>query len=97
MATQPGGDATLLDQILTAKQSGDFSTIVLPDGSSPTNWGQLRRAVLTDPHQNLGQIMSGHADPLAITPPTEPAATTMMQGSGNGHGNGHGHGKGGKK
>jgi hypothetical protein len=97
MATQLGGDAALLDQILTAKQTGDFSTIVLPDGSTPTNWGQLRRAVLTDPHQNLGQIMSGHADPLEITPPTAPATTTMMQGNGHSHGNGHGHEKGGKK
>jgi hypothetical protein len=99
MAYNLGGDATLLNQILTAKQSGDFSTIVLPNGSTPTNWGQLRRAVLTDPHQNFGQIMSGHADPLAITPPTGPSTTTMMQGSGNGHGNGNGHehGKGGNK
>jgi hypothetical protein len=98
MATQLGGDATLLDQILTAKQTGDFSTIVLPDGSTAANWGQLRRAVLTDPHQNLGQIMSGHADPLEITPPTVPT-TTMMQGNGHSHGdgNGHGHMKGGKK
>jgi hypothetical protein len=97
MAYQLGGDATLLDQILTAKQTGDFSTIDLSDGSSPTNWGQLRKAVLTDPHQNFGQIMSGHADPLAITPPTGLTTTTMMQGNGNGHGNGHGHGKGGNK
>jgi hypothetical protein len=78
MAYNLGGDATLLNTILTAKQSGDFSTIVLPDGSSPKNWGQLRRAVLTDPHQNLGQIMSGHADPLAITPPTEPTTTARV-------------------
>ncbi len=92
MAYNLGGDANLLDQILTAKQSGDFSTIVLPDGSTPSNWGQLRRAVLTDPHQNFGQIMSGHADPLAITPATGTTTTTMMQGSG--HGNGHGHDKG---
>ena len=72
MATQLGGDAALLDQILTAKQSGDFSTLTLPGGAVVTNWGQLRKAVLTDPHQNLGQIMSGHADPLAVTGATAP-------------------------
>jgi hypothetical protein len=101
MATQLGGNAALLNQILLAKQSGDFSTIVLPDGSTAANWGQLRKAVLTNPHQNFGQIMSGHADPLVTTPPTAPATTNMMQGNGHGNGNGNGHGhenmKGGKK
>jgi hypothetical protein len=95
MATNLGGDATLLDQILTAKQTGDFSTIVLPDGKVVTNWGQLRKAVLTDPHQNLGQIMSGHADPLVVAPPaTLPIDPLTMQGNGHGHGNSHGNGHG---
>ena len=97
MATQLGGDATLLDQILTAKQSGDFSTLVLPGGSLVTNWGQLRKAVLTDPKQNLGQIMSGHANPLAITAPTTTSASNMMQGNGKSHANAHENGKGGMK
>lgn len=98
MATQLSGDAALLDQILMAKQSGDFSGLVLPDGATANNWGQLRKAVLTDPHQNLGQIMSGHATPLAITTPTEtPEPLMSTQGSNHAHGNGHGHGKGGKK
>lgn len=92
MATQLGGDAALLDQILTAKQTGDFSTFVLPEGAVVTNWGQLRKAILTDPHQNLGQIMSGHADPLVITAPTAPTTpSTMVQGNGKSHGSGHGH------
>lgn len=63
-----GGDAALLDQILVAKKSSDFSTIVLPDGSTPTNWGQLRKSAILDPHDNPGQIVSGKAEPL-----TEPA------------------------
>ncbi len=97
MATQLGGDAALLNQILTAKQTGDFSTIVLPDGKVVTNWGQLRKAVLTEKHQNLGSIMSGHADPLVVAPPTTPLTNpTLMQGNGHGngssHGNGHGNG-----
>jgi hypothetical protein len=94
MATQLGGDATLLDQILAAKSSGDFSTIVLPDGTTATNWGQLRKAVLTDPHQNLGGIMSGKAAPLVpptttTTTTTTTAPTTTSQGNGNGNANGN--------
>ncbi len=87
MAAQLGGNATLLDQILNAKQSGDFSAIVLPGGGTATNWGQLRKAVLTDPHQNLGQIMSGHAAPL--TAPAAPASyecKEMVMGTGTGTG-----------
>lgn len=75
MATQLSGDATLVDQILAAKSTGDFSTIILPDGTTAANWGQFRKAVLTDPHQNLGKIMSGKADslsPSTITPKHSP-------------------------
>lgn len=93
MTADLGGDAALLDQILAAKSSGDFSTLVLPDGSTPTNWGQLRKVALASPHHNLGSVVSGHADPLGTSTitTTEPASTT--QGNGNGHGHGHGKGK----
>ena len=94
MATQLKGDEALLEQILMAKQSGDFSTIVLPDGKTATNWGQLRKAVLTGGKQNFGQIMSGHATPIVTATPTE-TPTVLMSTQGNGHG--HGHGKGGNK
>jgi len=75
MAYLLGGDAATLDEILAAKASGDFSAIVLPDGSTATNWGQLRKAVLTDPKQNVGQIISGKAEPLPA--PTEVAPTDV--------------------
>lgn len=93
MTADLGGDAAMLDQFLAAKSSGDFSTLVLPDGSTPTNWGQLRKVALASPHHNLGSVVSGHADPLGTTTTTttEPASTT--QGNGNGHGHGHGKGK----
>jgi hypothetical protein len=57
------GDATLLGDILEAKKSHDFSTIKLPDGETPTNWGQFRKAVLGSKkaEKNLGAIMSGRA------------------------------------
>lgn len=56
------GDTAMLQVILDAKKSGDFSAIVLDDGSSPTNWGQFRQAVLKDKGKakdNLGTIKSG--------------------------------------
>jgi hypothetical protein len=57
------GDATLLGDILAAKKSGDFSSITLPDGETPRNWGQFKKAVLTSDKakKNLGAIMSGRA------------------------------------
>jgi len=99
MATQLKGNATLLDKILAAKSTGDFSTLILPDGTTAANWGQLRKAVLTDPHQNLGRIMSGKADPLTTSTTTTTTSTTSAatqghgKGNSNGHRNGNGRGK----
>jgi hypothetical protein len=81
-----GGDAAMFDQIMAAKFSGDFSAIVLPDGSTATSWGSLRKAVLTSGKFNLGQIMSGKA--AAITTATTTATTTTTsKGNGNGKSN----------
>lgn len=99
MATQLKGNATLLDKILAAKSTGDFSTLILPDDTIAANWGQLRKAVLTDPHQNLGRIMSGKADPLTTSTTTTTTSTTSAatqgygKGNSNGHRNGNGRGK----
>lgn len=59
-----GSDETMMQTILDAKLSGDYSTIVLSDGSTATNWGQLRQAVMHQENsiKNLGSIISGHAD-----------------------------------
>jgi hypothetical protein len=88
MASQLGGTVTL-DQILTAKSTGDYSGLVLPGGVTVTNWGQLRKLVLTDPHQNLGQIMSGKAAPLpaVTTATTTTTVSTASKGNGNSNGN----------
>ena len=59
-----GGSETF-SAILDAKKNKDFSGITLPDGSTPQNWGQFRKAVMKDREkakENLGAIMSGHAD-----------------------------------
>lgn len=57
------GDAALLGDILEAKRNHDFSSITLPDGETPKNWGQFRKAVLGSEKakKNLGAIMSGRA------------------------------------
>jgi hypothetical protein len=94
MANVLGGDGTLAQQILDAKKSGDYSGIVLPDGTTVNNWGQLRKAVFTGGvKHNLGEIMSGRADPLTTS--TEGGASAeSIHGHGGGQGHGHhGHGK----
>ena len=55
-------DATLTGLILDAKKSGDYSEFILPDGSTPTNWGQFKKAV-SEKKNNLGVIVSGSAEP----------------------------------
>src|SRR5215211_1773978 len=77
--------------ILEAKSSGNYEDFVLEDGSTATNWGQFKKAVLDKKH-NLGVIVSGHAD----SPDDETAQQEHGKGKdkdkdkGNGNGNGHG-------
>jgi hypothetical protein len=58
------GNSTTFSTILAAKKSGDYSAVVLPDGSTPSNWGQLRKAVFSDEKnlKNLGAVMSGRVE-----------------------------------
>ena len=59
------GDSQTFAAIMEAKQTKDYSGITLPDGSTPQNWGQFRKAVMHDREkakENLGAIMSGHAE-----------------------------------
>jgi hypothetical protein len=59
------GDSDTFAAIMEAKKTKDFSGIELPDGSTPTSWGQFRKAVMSDREkskENLGAIMSGRAD-----------------------------------
>lgn len=94
------GDPTLAGQILAAKKSGDYSAFTLPDGSTPTNWGQFRKAALMgQARDNLGTVMSGNS---TNTTSTQSQSGSNGQGNsngphgngnGNGNGNGHGHGR----
>jgi len=94
MSQQLNGDPSLAGDILEAKETGDYSEFVLPDGSTPANWGQFKKAVL-EKKNNLGVVVSGQADPL-----TEDGQETQLQngnGQGNGQGNGNGNGQGNNK
>ena len=96
------GDASITNLILQAKENKDFSNILLsdgtvltmPDGSAPQNWGQFKKALL-DKKNNLGVIVSGHAENEDGT-----ADLTTQQDHGNGKdknkdkGNGRGKGNG---
>ena len=82
-------DASLAGLILEAKQSGDYSAFTLPDGSTPTNWGQFKKAVLNKKN-NLGVIVSGHANEDETTD----AFTLQEHGNGKNKDKGKGHGKG---
>lgn len=81
------GDASTAGLILEAKETGDYSAFVLPDGSTPTNWGQFKKAALGKEKKNLGIIVSGHAEDVV----TDDETTSQENGQGNG--NGHGNGK----
>ena len=79
------GDSDTFAAILDAKRDHDFSAITLPDGSTPGNWGQFMKALLSgDRKQNLGAIMSGRAG----------SGTDTAGGHGNGHGHAWGHDRG---
>jgi len=64
MSLALNGDSTVFASILNAKKSGDYSAIVLPDGSTASNWGQLRKSVFTNEKnlKNLGAVMSGRVE-----------------------------------
>ncbi len=60
LTTKLEGTAETFEALVEAKQTGDFSAFILEDGSSPENWGQLKKAILDgDKKKNLGVIISG--------------------------------------
>lgn len=89
------GDASLVEDILTAKQDKDFDTFfelhpeyVLEDGTVPSNWGQFKKA-LSEKKNNLGSVVSGHAEEDENS---SQSANENGKGKGNDNGNGHGQG-----
>jgi hypothetical protein len=106
MAEALGGDATTCSDILMAKQNHDFSTLDfsalgLPEGTMVSNWGQLKKLILSGYAKNtvnLGGVVSGRTDPGALLP-GQPMGKSHANGNANGHdkthdngnGNGNGH------
>ena len=54
------GDSEVFLAILDAKENNDYSAFILDDGTTPKNWGQLRKAILdsSDKKDNPGIVMS---------------------------------------
>jgi hypothetical protein len=46
LTTKMQGDSEVFQALLLAKKTGDFTSFVLEDGTTPKNWVQLRKAVL---------------------------------------------------
>lgn len=87
------GDSDIFAAILEAKQNKDFSGIELPDGSEPTNWGQFRKAVMSDrdkSKENLGAIMSGRADTGQVDDELSGPMSTGKSNNGKSEGKGNG-------
>jgi hypothetical protein len=82
--------AISFDAILDAKKSGDYSAFasyLLPNGSAPTNWGQLRKALL-DKKQNLGVVVSGDSGKEKPNHESDKGAPEKEKGKSNGKGHG---------
>jgi hypothetical protein len=76
MSQNLDGDATTAGLILEAKKTGDYSAFTLSDGSTPTNWGQFKKAV-SEKKNNLGIVVSGKGE-------NETTETTPVKEHGNG-------------
>ena len=86
------GNAEVFETLIHAKQTGDFSAFILEDGSSPENWGQLKKAILAKgKHNSLGVVISNSHNHGNGT-----GNESGGNGNGNSNGNGNGNGNGGE-
>lgn len=59
LTTKLEGASEIFEELVHAKQTGDFSAFLLEDGSTPENWGQLRKAILDKGKKNsVGVVIS---------------------------------------
>jgi len=94
MSQNVGGDATLAGEIMIAKTTGDYSAFFPEDTEDvPTNWGQFKKA-LSDKKNNLGSIVSGHAENNDVE--EQSLDQTQQPGNGPGNSNNNGNGNNGK-
>ena len=95
LTTKMDGDVETFETLLDAKQSGDYSAFVLADGSTPKNWGQLRKAILEQgKKQSLGLIMSNSQGNGEQAVPKNDKNDHPNGNQNNGHGNHGDNGKG---
>jgi hypothetical protein len=98
MTNKLEGDSATFAAILEARQTGDYSGFDFPEGETPENWGQFRKAILDgDKHNNLGEVMSdksddGEEDDTGEEDEEGGALTPADEQNGNGQGNGNGNG-----
>ena len=96
LTTKLEGDADIFEELIHAKQTGDFSSFILEDGSTPENWGQLRKAILEKDRKNgLGVVISNsndHGNGSDTNPGHNGNGNNGSNGAGHGNGNGNGDG-----
>jgi hypothetical protein len=83
------GDVEIFQTIVNAKQTGDYSAFILEDGTTPTNWGQLRKLIL-DKKTNLKIVKSTQENPENGSNTSNGNSNNGMNGSGGGNDNGNG-------
>ena len=96
LTTKLEGNAVVFEELIHARQTGDFSSFILEDGSSPDNWGQLKKAILgKDKKNGLGIVISSSND-HGNGNDNHPGSNGNGNNGGNGNGNGVGNGNGGE-
>jgi hypothetical protein len=82
LTSELGGDAQLFQDLLDAKQNNNYSAFsdFTEDGTAPKNWGQLKKALLSE--KGLGVVISNHG------------TNNGNHGTGNGNSNANGNGSG---
>ena len=90
MTSQMGGDTELFTTIMDAKLTKDYSAVTLPDGSTPQNWGQFKKALRDGDNsskENMGAVMrdkDSDQDGEGLTE-TEGSVSGLKSNNGKGH------------
>lgn len=92
------GNSEIFKMILEARRTGDYSAFILDDGTSPKNWGDLRKAILEEKN-GLGIVMSdkennGNGNSNENGNGNNAGGNGNNNGGGNGNNNGGGNGNG---
>ena len=83
------GDVEIFQTIVNAKQTGDYSAFILEDGTTPKNWGELRKLIL-DKENNLKIVKSNQENTENGSEINNGNSNNGMNGSGGGNDDGGG-------